>query len=264
MIIELKKDQFGLVADLYKDIDHNRGVIEAVLQGPFPARVFVDDVEKPNMAVVYPVGFFYFVAGRQFRADFLKAFGRMLFEDWQVNIVELFFFPEDWSEHANLILGDRPRLRFERRDYALNHELFQERKAELLGKLPEGMELLPIDHELLSQYNVNTGMWLTREDYLQQGFGYCLVVEHGIATQCVVGLRTATEVELDVRTDEQYRKQGLATLVSAATIDHALRSGLEPTWSCFSFNQGSWKIAEKLGFELKHTKSIVLWDTSLK
>lgn len=57
-----------------------------------------------------------------------------------------------------------------------------------------------------------------------------------------------------------YRGQGLATVVSAATVQHALRLGLEPTWSCFTFNEGSWRITEKLGFKVRNKKSITLWD----
>lgn len=143
MIHELSKDRFHLVADLFKDIEHNRGVITAVLNGPFRARVFVDDPENPHSAVVYPEGFFYFVASPQPNDGFLQDFGRMLFEDWKVEIVELFFFPESLSDKLELIIGKRPYLRFERRDYILEHAAFLSRQDELLGQVPQGMESVP-------------------------------------------------------------------------------------------------------------------------
>ncbi|MCK4978810.1 MAG: GNAT family N-acetyltransferase, partial [Candidatus Delongbacteria bacterium] len=57
--------------------------------------------------------------------------------------------------------------------------------------------------------------------------------------------------ELDIETEEEFRRQGLAFAVAHATIREAFRVGYEKiAWGCDASNEGSWKTAEKLGFTL--------------
>ena len=57
-----------------------------------------------------------------------------------------------------------------------------------------------------------------------------------------------------------YRRRGLATIVVAATVAHALAAGYhEVGWHCSEDNQGSQGVAEKVGFTLTHRFHALGW-----
>jgi hypothetical protein len=65
-------------------------------------------------------------------------------------------------------------------------------------------------------------------------------------TDCISGDRC----EIGIYTVPEYREKGLAKLTVAATVEQCLASGLvEVGWHCAEDNVGSWKVAEKVGFE---------------
>lgn len=55
--------------------------------------------------------------------------------------------------------------------------------------------------------------------------------------------------EIGIETREEFRGQGYAESVCSHMIDYCLEKGYEPVWGCNSGNTGSWKLANKLGFE---------------
>ena len=55
---------------------------------------------------------------------------------------------------------------------------------------------------------------------------------------------------MGIFTHREHRRKGLAAIAAAATVEYALRHGFEAVgWHCNTDNIGSWKTAEKLGFE---------------
>jgi hypothetical protein len=54
---------------------------------------------------------------------------------------------------------------------------------------------------------------------------------------------------MGVATDSDFRRQGLATIVIAAAVEHGLAKGFTHIgWHCFSSNTGSIAVAKKVGF----------------
>jgi RimJ/RimL family protein N-acetyltransferase len=94
--------------------------------------------------------------------------------------------------------------------------------------------------------------WGSISDFLQKGFGFCTL--HGkkavswSTTDCASGNRC----EIGIYTHEDHRRQGLATLTTAAIVDYALSYGFSSVgWHCEEYNLPSIKTAEKAGFKLE-------------
>jgi RimJ/RimL family protein N-acetyltransferase len=69
---------------------------------------------------------------------------------------------------------------------------------------------------------------------------------------CIVG----DACEIGIHTAEDYRRQGLATLTAAATVDGCLARGLTAIgWHCDVDNLGSRGVAERVGF--RHERDYV-------
>jgi GNAT superfamily N-acetyltransferase len=62
---------------------------------------------------------------------------------------------------------------------------------------------------------------------------------------------------ISIYTREGYRKQGFATLVASATVEHCLAHGIDQIgWHCWDSNIASAATAEKVGFRLLHDRIV--------
>jgi hypothetical protein len=67
---------------------------------------------------------------------------------------------------------------------------------------------------------------------------------------CITDCVSGNQCEVGIHTAEKFRKRGLATITVAATVDYCLSNGFTSVgWHCGDDNIGSWKTAEKVGFE---------------
>lgn len=92
--------------------------------------------------------------------------------------------------------------------------------------------------------------WRTAEDgSLCIDAGFTRVVEGEPASTAFASCRTERELEIGIETADGHRGHGYAFDVSAALIDYCLEHGLEPVWACSLENEGSFRLAQRLGFE---------------
>jgi len=56
-------------------------------------------------------------------------------------------------------------------------------------------------------------------------------------------------LEIGIETTKGYVRKGFALQSCSALIDYCLENKLEPVWGCKLENVGSFKLAQKLGFE---------------
>ena len=94
-------------------------------------------------------------------------------------------------------------------------------------------------------------------DHLAQrtAFGFQLVRQEEPVAICKSnGLESGGEFMIDVRTiSKSDQGKGLATLVTRALIDHALKTGLTPLWETTEDNLPSQRLARRFGFVKRET-----------
>jgi tetratricopeptide (TPR) repeat protein len=97
-----------------------------------------------------------------------------------------------------------------------------------------------------------TTNWGSTPAFMKHGFGFCTLHDKRIISWSLADCVSGSACEIGIHTHEDYRRQGLATLTAAATVDHALLSGFRYVgWHCDEYNVGSIGVAEKVGFELE-------------
>jgi L-amino acid N-acyltransferase YncA len=83
-------------------------------------------------------------------------------------------------------------------------------------------------------------------DFLERGIGFC-VQDAGVTVGAAYSsLVCSTAIEVSVFVEQQRRKQGMATALSAALLLECLARGLHPNWD--AANEASCRLAEKLGY----------------
>jgi RimJ/RimL family protein N-acetyltransferase len=101
-------------------------------------------------------------------------------------------------------------------------------------------------------------LWGSAENFIINGFGYCLLSEGNIASTCNTYYCGSNYAEIDVSTLQQFRNRGYAQVTCSAFIERSKKLGLIPVWDCDAGNKPSNRLAIKLGFKKLGTYEM-LW-----
>lgn len=255
MVVELDPRTYQGVLPLFADLTYHLS-ISAVLRGTMPGRVLADDDCLPGTVLVSsPEG--NYLASAEPIGDAERSAGRALVQYLAGDEpgIELFATP-DWEQHAESLVPGIHYAQFLRRHYALSAlaGAWQEH-------IPSSLDLRPLDAAILARPDLQghhiqrwaNGNWGSAEAFLTRGFGFALFDGSELVSWCLADSAVDARCEIGIHTHPAYRRRGLATIVVAATVAHALAAGYhEVGWHCSEDNQGSQGVAEKVGFRLTH------------
>lgn len=148
--------------------------------------------------------------------------------------------------------GDKYRLRRRRQFRYLREDAAYDYRR----LLPAGLRIAPVqqaDFDRLEQaFELDLGAryWNSREDFLANAVGACILAENGEPTAiCYSACVVDGIAEVDVLVSVDYRGKRLGRFVSEAFVEMAVSRGLVPHWDAFGANTASHLIAQKLGME---------------
>jgi RimJ/RimL family protein N-acetyltransferase len=248
---ELRPEQFASVLSLYQQSGRCFPLISAVLQQKQRGQVFVDRQARPRSALVITNFGFALFLGDPDNDDFNGSIEGILSQSDIIRPSYLLWYdpPSAWSEKFSCfepeIVKRRERIRFQYPE-----------GLDGAGKEPDcpvGFEIRQLDRALMNKtekFNLQIGsrFWSSEEDFCANGIGTCIMKDGDIASLCYAACVVDGLAEVDIVTDPVYRGTGLATVVAEQFIGDCLRKKVYPTWDCFSYNEGSMRLAEKLGF----------------
>jgi GNAT superfamily N-acetyltransferase len=166
--------------------------------------------------------------------------------------LDLAYHPDAWETEIPVLLSGLPHKRAARRYYA-----FDRLRIDWPSRLPEGCRVQRLDANLLTGAPMENlqavlgwvhSFWRSSLAFLQTGFGYCLLRRDAILSWCLTVYASGTHVELGLATAPAHRRQGHATLVAGACVEHCMQHGLTPHWHCWEEHVASRAIAETVGF----------------
>ena len=263
MIHELKKRDYEKVRPLFEDLEWNL-ITSAVIEGTSPGRVYADSVEDPRTAFMCTVEGYY-LAGYDNNDEFNTSLNKLIFERLftgdtvrkDETDVSIGFHPDSWKEKMPIIFHGSIPLTAARRHYVCTELKVDHWK----NNLPEGFQIQRIDEKLLRTLHLEIPEhvtdwmktnWGSTSDFVKKGFGFCTLHDKRIVSWSLADCVSGNACEIGIHTREDYRRQGLASLIVAATVDHSLSSGFKYVgWHCGEYNLGSIGVAEKVGFKLE-------------
>ncbi len=247
-MIELAPASIQVVTPLFQSIDHSRAVVFSVLEGNSPGRVFVDNVQSPTLALLYPVGAFLYIIGDENHPALPQELVPLIFEDILPAADEkemvLFAFSDAWREKLDLLLQEKGAIRIARKVFRFNPEKYRN-LPDWRTRLPSGSALVDINETMAKAFPAYQPL----VDPATRRFGVCLLHNGEIASECTAVFVGSGEAEIDVLTQDRFQGRGLATLAASAFIEASLKRGLMPNWACWPERLASWALARKLGFE---------------
>lgn len=224
--------------------DFNNVVLLSYLQGHM-GNAWVNDLENPKVAQI-TVGIFTFYAGDSNAKET---------EELLRNIPERILVivnSDEWKKRLETF-HERKIDKFLRYKFKRNAEMFNRLKLQsFITALPKGYELRKIDEHIANDptlHNVSedfTSQFRSIDDYVNRGTGYCILYNGEVVCGASSYSIYDDGIEIEVATDLDHRRKGLATVVSAALILDCLENGKYPNWD--AANSTSAKLAEKLGY----------------
>ncbi len=235
-------------------------VVDSVIEGNTPAWVYVDDVEEPRVAWMWDRQDAMLLAGSSQDLAVVRSLADLIHtqvapdaQSRYIPYLTLAYAPAEWELRLDVLLeGWQPEVVW-RRFYDFGGVIVDWR-----ARVPQGCEMRRMDAALLADEgweNLNQvlgwiqSFWTSLDDFLQTGFGFCLLKGDVIASWCLSVFVSGTQYEVGLATVPDYWGQGFATLVAAASVDYCVTHGLTPHWHCDEKNVPSLQVAEKVGFE---------------
>ncbi|WP_374403994.1 GNAT family N-acetyltransferase [Niveibacterium sp.] len=142
--------------------------------------------------------------------------------------------------------GEAPQL-FTRTNFRFDAARYAHARAGLCARHP----VIEIDAALFDRIDFSVAprrFWRDAAQFEREGAGYCSIAGGQVAACAFASFVFDDQLEIGIETHPDHRHQGHAVTAATALIDHCLRNGLTPVWSCRKQNTGSWRLAQKLGF----------------
>ena len=164
---------------------------------------------------------------------------------------------DEWKSRIETVhKGDIEK--FQRYRFKKNAEhLDRTHLLNLLSTLPEGYEIKEIDrsivkaptfHELSEDF---ISQFDSIDDFINRGVGYAILYEGKVVSAATSFSIYDGGIEIEIATNSQYRRKGLATITASALILDCLDKGKYPSWD--GANSESVELAKKLGYIFKET-----------
>ncbi len=266
MLQELQTDQFERVRPLFLTFDHKLS-IAAAIEDNNPGRIFVDDASRPRTALALTVEG-YVLAGEHNNPATNAALGRFLRErifSGQIYVgddshMSLAVHPEGWQARLPELIPTHEIEKLE--SY---HYLCREVGLKWREHLPDGYAVRRLDRALLDdpgivfpeavrEWKDFERSWWSLENFLVKGVSCCVLHGREVVSWCVSDCTAGDRIEVGIISHPAHRRRGLAAVATAATVELCLEQGYSAVgWHCSVDNVGSWKTAEKAGFQRERT-----------
>jgi len=231
-----------------------------LLEGVSPGFVFVDDLAQPRTGIASTAEGVYLVGDDQdpeardavritFAHELLN--GRSLVKN--STAIYLSVSPEAWAVHLGL-LAPRQEIHPTRR----HHYLCTSRPSDWRPYVPKGYCVRALDRELLERCDVHDllahqlpigRLWGSVDRLLDQAVGFAALKNGQIVSWCTPDCIGGGRIDFACTTLPDHRRKGLASSVTAASVEAALGRGFAAAgWMCAASNTASWKTAERVGF----------------
>jgi RimJ/RimL family protein N-acetyltransferase len=269
MLHEIETGHFEICRQLCEPLAFEL-ITRAVIDGSSPGSIYVDDLSTPRGAFMTSAEGC-FIVGAPDHVVFWDGFKAMINNWADRNEVKpdndaalyLVAHPSGWNKRLADLLTGRPPITVQRRHYICQELSYDWRTA-----LPEGFVVQQITPALMATLempphipNWMQSNWGSEGAFFERGgFGFCVVTGQQVVSWCLADCVSGVRCEIGIHTAPGFRQRGLATITTAATVEHALNQGLmEIGWHCNDDNTASWKTAEKVGFVLAREYLQFFW-----
>ena len=264
-IVELQFDDFTKVKSLFTSSKHLNFTIEAAIAGNSPMRVWVDRENSPRSAFLWDTAHCYYFGGEAGNQEFCDSVVYLLKHTIIPHVIsrdrEIFkidYTTKEWEPVLKSILKDTSPFKISYEFFILDTPLVPQWR----DILPSGFHIRKIDKKLLESNVINlqsiineiNECWYSVDDFLKNGFGFCLVYtpkdeNPEIQGWCTGEYFSEGKCGIGIETFHKHRKRGFATAMASAFVEYSMSVNIQPHWNASAINEASIRVAKKVGFK---------------
>ncbi|MFP4113001.1 MAG: GNAT family N-acetyltransferase [Spirochaetota bacterium] len=254
-MVGLAESDYRVVLPLLDRVPFNVLLARAVADGSAAGEIYVDSRDPASCYVRHAYGMSFLVGeprDESCRAALLRRLADRTRRDGATEMLQA--YPESWHDAIAPLVRDGAVKLWGRTNFRFEESVFRARWP----APPGGEDTVRCDASHLARFAGSVTadrFWKSANDFLACGVGFASVEADGsVASIAFSAYRDARRLEIGVETAPACRGRGLATRTSARLVRYCLEHGLEPVWSCRTENEGSYRLAERLGFapSLRH------------
>ena len=232
---QLNLNEINDIKKFFKDIRFYMG--NSVLEGML-GKAYVDSRKETNIAILSLINKYCFISG-DINEDKLK-------EIIDENFINYTLIPSDnISEKIEKIYKGK-LIKSQRYSIKKNPKFDIIKLKNYISQINSKYEILKIDETLADRIKQENFITIT-EDYAKYGVGFCCLYEDKIIGVASSNIIYKDGIEVNIKVQENFRKQGISTALAASLILECINIGKKVSWD--AANKISVRLAEKLGFE---------------
>lgn len=245
-----------LIIELLNAVPFNTLFAESVINQTINGEIFVDNIKSPRtFYILHPYGMS-LLLGENCHDFEWELYGYVQNSDKKRNKTEwMQAYPDHWHAALNKMVNKNANKQIQliEIDVRVNFKFNLAKYIELNpGCVDEHIEIKRTsadDFESMSGSVIPKYFWNTQNDFINKGVGYSVFYKNTLASIAFSSVVNSSYLELGIKTKEPFRGRNFAYMACCALLNYCLEKGLEPVWACRKSNIGSYKLAEKLGFE---------------
>lgn len=257
-------DHYKVIEPLRR-VSFNHLFARSVVENKVSGKVFVDNPGDPKtFYVVHPYGMS-LLFGANDNASFnnsLKAHALNVYDN-RTTHEWMQAFPDNWDATLRELFKDCSIRSSENRagtgkgiiewntrvNFKFNTTRYKNIQRPVVSS---GITIVRTDRQIFRDMKgavVPAHFWKDEDDFIRNGAGFSLLDNGQLAATAYSAFINEEQLEIGIETVERFRGNGYAALVSLALIDFCMEKGLEPVWACRLENTGSYRLAQKVGFD---------------
>ena len=262
-MILLKTENYCKLEQPLKSVEINHLFARTVVEQKMDGEIYVDDLERPSTFYVkhsYGMALLFGNTANELFNQQLTSY--LLNEDSNRQAGEwLQVFPSEWNDKLEELLTGHfttgstvnpPEFQQVIKSTRVNFRFNKSKYTSTKHTIPPDFKLVRTDAELFGQIAgtvVPRYFWSNKDEFSQNAIGFSMIYRNEPVSTAFASFIHDGQLELGIETKSEFQGQGLAQLTCSALIDYCLENNFEPVWACRLENTGSYKLAQKLGFE---------------
>jgi len=243
----IKVNEKEKYAYMFESYTHSIPIIYSSIEGQYDGDLYVDQLENPQIAVLFTPFAFHYVAGNADTEDVVEKIDDFIFKKYLCRFHQkeaIVFSPNlNWNHVLDAV--------FKRYNGIINmRNMFRLNKDKFMNRLSQHISPRDVDRKIVQEKKEGSRIeYPTCQLYLdQECISFCsgFMLGNGHA-------------EINIETLEAYRGKGYGKDVAFALINTLIKKGIEPDWCTWPFRKASSKLAESIGFELEYQIPAYIW-----
>lgn len=263
---ELEIKDYSKAIEALKKVRINNLFARAVVENQISGKVYVDNPGNPTtFYVVHPYGMS-LLFGKHDNQDFNKALKDHALNNNKTRNAHEWMqaYPGQWDTKLKTLFSDCSIKSSDNKtnqttsivelNTRVNFKFNLDKYTELKKKIrtSESYAIRTNEEEFKSMRGsvIPSNFWNNANDFLVNGIGFSTYSGNELACTAFASFIMDNFLELGMETIPKFRGKGFAQYTCSKLIDYCLENSFEPIWACRLENTGSYRLAEKLGFEV--------------